>query len=57
MVFQNHSLLPWLSAYANVRLAVDKVFGKTKSAAERDDWTKANLALVQMIHDFFVCPR
>src|SRR5437868_3625345 len=50
VVFQNHSLLPWLSAYANVRLAVDKVFGKTKSAAERDDWTRHNLALVHMDH-------
>src|SRR5438445_6902663 len=50
VVFQNHSLLPWLSAYANVRLAVDKVFGRTKSSAERDEWTKHNLALVQMSH-------
>jgi nitrate/nitrite transport system ATP-binding protein len=50
VVFQNHSLLPWLSAYANVRLAVDKVFGKTKSASERDDWTRHNLALVHMEH-------
>src|SRR5579872_2806100 len=50
VVFQNHSLLPWLSAYGNVRLAVDKVFGKTKSAAERDDWTKFNLGLVKMDH-------
>ena len=50
VVFQNHSLLPWLSAYANVRLAVDKVFGKTKSAVERDSWTRHNLALVQMSH-------
>jgi nitrate/nitrite transport system ATP-binding protein len=50
VVFQNHSLLPWLSAYANVRLAVDKVFGRTKSASERDDWTRHNLALVHMDH-------
>jgi nitrate/nitrite transport system ATP-binding protein len=50
VVFQNHSLLPWLSAYANVRLAVDKVFSKIKSAAERDAWTRHNLALVQMSH-------
>ena len=50
VVFQNHSLLPWLSAYANVRLAVDKVFGKTKSAKERDDWTRHNLSLVKMDH-------
>jgi nitrate/nitrite transport system ATP-binding protein len=48
VVFQNHSLLPWLSAYANVRLAVDKVFGKTKSLRERDDWTRHNLSLVKM---------
>jgi nitrate/nitrite transport system ATP-binding protein len=26
VVFQNHSLLPWLSVYGNVKLAVDKVF-------------------------------
>jgi nitrate/nitrite transport system ATP-binding protein len=50
VVFQNHSLLPWLTAYANVRLAVDKVFGKIKSASERDEWTRHNLALVQMSH-------
>ena len=50
VVFQNHSLLPWLSAYANVRLAVDKVFGKTKSAKERDEWTRHNLSLVKMDH-------
>jgi nitrate/nitrite transport system ATP-binding protein len=50
VVFQNHSLLPWLTAYANVRLAVDKVFGKAKSAAERDAWTRHNLKLVHMDH-------
>ncbi|HKY18063.1 MAG TPA: ABC transporter ATP-binding protein [Rhizomicrobium sp.] len=50
VVFQNHSLLPWLTAYANVRLAVDKVFGKTKSSTERDEWTKHNLSLVHMEH-------
>jgi nitrate/nitrite transport system ATP-binding protein len=50
VVFQNHSLLPWLTVYDNVRLAVDKVFGKTKSRAERDAWTLHNLDLVQMVH-------
>ncbi len=50
VVFQNHSLLPWLTVYDNVRLAVDKVFGKTKSRAERDAWTLHNLDLVQMMH-------
>jgi nitrate/nitrite transport system ATP-binding protein len=50
VVFQNHSLLPWLTVYDNVRLAVDKVFGKTKSRTERDEWTMHNLNLVQMTH-------
>ncbi|HTI66268.1 MAG TPA: ABC transporter ATP-binding protein [Caulobacteraceae bacterium] len=50
VVFQNHSLLPWLSVYENVKLAVDKVFGPTKSAAERREWTLHNLALVAMDH-------
>ena len=50
VVFQNHSLLPWLSVYDNVRLAVDKVFAPSKSKAERHDWTLHNLALVHMDH-------
>jgi len=50
VVFQNHSLLPWLTVYDNVRLAVDKVFGASKSRAERHAWTLHNLDLVQMSH-------
>jgi nitrate/nitrite transport system ATP-binding protein len=50
VVFQNHSLLPWLTVYDNVRLAVDKVFSGVKSRAERHDWTMHNLGLVQMTH-------
>jgi nitrate/nitrite transport system ATP-binding protein len=50
VVFQNHSLLPWLTVYDNVRLAVDKVFSGTKSRVERDAWTLHNLELVQMTH-------
>jgi nitrate/nitrite transport system ATP-binding protein len=50
VVFQNHSLLPWLTVYENVRLAVDQVFRATKSRAERHAWTLHNLALVQMVH-------
>jgi nitrate/nitrite transport system ATP-binding protein len=50
VVFQNHSLLPWLTVYDNVRLAVDKVFSRTKSRAARHDWTMHNLELVQMSH-------
>ena len=53
IVFQNHSLLPWLTVYGNVAIAVDKVFGSTKSKAERHDWVMHNLELVQMVpaHD------
>jgi nitrate/nitrite transport system ATP-binding protein len=50
VVFQNHSLLPWLSVYANVKLAVDKLFARSKSRAERHDWIMHNLDLVQMAH-------
>src|ERR1700760_412649 len=50
VVFQNHSLLPWLTVYQNVRLAVDKVFAGKKSRSERDAWTMHNLELVQMAH-------
>lgn len=50
VVFQNHSLLPWLSVYDNVRLAVDQVFNKKKSRRERDEWTRHNLELVHMSH-------
>jgi nitrate/nitrite transport system ATP-binding protein len=50
VVFQNHSLLPWLTVYENVWLAVDKVFSGAKSRAERRAWTMHNLELVQMAH-------
>ena len=48
VVFQNHSLLPWLTCRENVRLAVDQVFGRGRSRAERADWVDENLALVRM---------
>jgi nitrate/nitrite transport system ATP-binding protein len=50
VVFQNHSLLPWLTVYQNVKLAVDKVFAGKRSRQERHDWTMHNLELVQMAH-------
>jgi nitrate/nitrite transport system ATP-binding protein len=48
VVFQNHSLMPWLSVYDNVALAVDQVFRKKKSSAERREWIEHNLCLVGM---------
>ena len=50
VVFQNHSLLPWLSVYENVELAVRQVFRRRKSKAEMRDWILHNLALVHMEH-------
>ena len=50
VVFQNHSLLPWLTAYENVELAVNSVFKGKKSKAEADEWIKHNLELVHMEH-------
>ena len=50
VVFQNHSLLPWLSVYENVALAVDKVFAGKKSGKERKEWVLHNLDLVSMTH-------
>ena len=50
VVFQNHSLLPWLTVYDNVRLAVDQVFKGRKTRDQRDQWTRHNLELVHMSH-------
>jgi len=50
VVFQHHSLLPWLTAYGNVELAVRQVFRKQKSKAEMHEWIEHNLALVHMEH-------
>jgi nitrate/nitrite transport system ATP-binding protein len=50
VVFQNHSLLPWLTAFENVALAVKQVFRKTKSKAEMRNWIEHNLRLVHMEH-------
>ncbi|MCJ8507400.1 ABC transporter ATP-binding protein [Rhizobium lemnae] len=50
VVFQNHSLLPWLSVYENINLAVSKVFRGKKTKSEQHDWVMHNLDLVQMAH-------
>ncbi|MBQ0782830.1 MAG: ABC transporter ATP-binding protein [Amphritea sp.] len=50
VVFQNHSLLPWLTAYQNVELAVKQVFKNSKSKAEMKEWIEHNMHLVHMDH-------
>ena len=49
VVFQNHSLLPWLSVYKNVELAV-KQTRKGGSKKEIREWVEHNLELVHMTH-------
>jgi len=46
VVFQNHSLLPWLTCFENVHLAVERVFGATENKAQLKARTEAALALV-----------
>ena len=46
VVFQNHSLLPWLTCFGNVHLAVERVFGAAESKAEMKRRTHDALRLV-----------
>ena len=50
VVFQNHSLLPWLTVYQNVEIAVKAVFKGKKSKQEMKEWILHNLELVHMSH-------
>ena len=50
VVFQNHSLLPWLTCHGNIHLAVERVFGATESKARLDARTRDALALVGLSH-------
>ncbi|MDN6885852.1 ABC transporter ATP-binding protein [Variovorax sp. CAN2819] len=46
VVFQNHSLLPWLTCFENVYLAVERVSAAAESKAQLRARTDAALALV-----------
>jgi nitrate/nitrite transport system ATP-binding protein len=46
VVFQNHSLLPWLSCFGNVYLAVERVFGAAEPKARLRERTEQALDLV-----------
>ncbi len=50
VVFQNHSLLPWLTCFENVHLAVERVFGATEPKAKLRARTLKALELVQLSH-------
>ena len=47
IVFQNYSLLPWLTVYKNIYEAVDSVF-KDKTAAEKREIVEENLKMVNL---------
>ena len=49
VIFQDHSLLPWLTVEENVLLAVNKTMANA-SRAERREWVRHNLDLVHMAH-------
>ena len=47
IVFQNYSLLPWLTVYRNIYEAVDSAI-KNKSAAEKKELVENNLKMVKL---------
>lgn len=47
VIFQNYSLLPWLTVKGNIRLAVDEVM-RGRPRAEREAWTDACIAKVKL---------
>ncbi|SUS05994.1 Nitrate/sulfonate/bicarbonate ABC transporter ATP-binding protein [uncultured Defluviicoccus sp.] len=49
VVFQSYSLMPWLTVYGNVALAVDAVF-RNQNRAERDELTRKYIEMVGLSH-------
>jgi nitrate/nitrite transport system ATP-binding protein len=50
MVFQNHSLLPWMTCFGNVMLAVERVFGRKERKSKLEARVIAALEMVHMGH-------
>lgn len=50
VVFQNHSLLPWLTCFDNVYLAVERVFGQKEGKPKLKARTQAAIDMVHMGH-------
>jgi nitrate/nitrite transport system ATP-binding protein len=50
VVFQNHSLLPWLTCFDNVYLAVERVFGSTEKKDQLRTRTEDALKMVGLTH-------
>jgi nitrate/nitrite transport system ATP-binding protein len=50
VVFQNHSLLPWLTCFENIHLGVERVFGAIEKKDQLTLRTNAALELVGLSH-------
>ena len=57
VVFQNHSLLPWLTCFDNVYLAVERVFAKSEPKAKMRERTAHALELVHLTHAMHKYPH
>jgi nitrate/nitrite transport system ATP-binding protein len=49
VVFQNHSLLPWLTCFENVYLAVERVFGSGSNAETKTQLTARTHAALELV--------
>lgn len=56
VVFQNHSLLPWLTCFDNVMLAVERVFGGNEGKAQLKARTQGVLEMVGLAHAMYKYP-
>ena len=57
VVFQNHSLLPWLTCFENVYLAVERVFGAREGREALKARTARALDMVHMAHAAHKLPQ
>jgi len=57
VVFQNHSLLPWLTCFENVHLAVETVFGRKEGEAKLKARAEDALKLVNLGHAMHKRPQ
>jgi nitrate/nitrite transport system ATP-binding protein len=57
VVFQNHSLLPWLTCFDNVLLAVERVFGRKEGKTRLKARAEAALDMVHMTHALHKYPH
>jgi len=57
VVFQNHSLLPWMTCFENVMLGVEQVFGRKEGKPKLKARVEAALAMVHMEHALHKYPH